>query len=79
MLSGQEPEGILGKNIDFEINSELSTEQIKSRQGDTPVGAFQIDDKNFDVTLAEIDRIIETAQSAKSTFLKSYSMGRYGN
>jgi hypothetical protein len=70
--------GKLFGTIDFQMNEKLSSEAVKQRTAETTVGEFQIDGKSYPVTLAEIDRIIETAQMAKSVFFKSYSMGRYG-
>jgi len=70
--------GKLFGSIDFTINENVSTEIVKQRKGDTTVGTFEIGGKSFKVTLAEINRIIETAEAAKSVFNKSYSMGRFG-
>lgn len=69
--------GSLFGSIDFNIDSNLTSDKIKNRRGDTVIGSFEIGGKTFPVTLAELDRIIETAESAKSTFFKSYTMGRY--
>tara|TARA_R110000822_G_scaffold128195_44_gene264031 strand:- start:32 stop:283 length:252 start_codon:yes stop_codon:yes gene_type:complete len=69
-----------GKNfgtIDFEINQNLTTDQISRKTAETVIGDFHIGGKVFQVSLAEIDRIIETATSAKSVFSKSYAMGRH--
>jgi len=70
--------GKLFGTIDFEVNEGLSVDVIKQRTADTPIGEFQIGGKTYNVTLAEINRIIETAENARSVFNKSYSMGRYG-
>lgn len=69
--------GKLFGTIDFEMNQELSSDLINKQYKDTVVGTFQIGGKEFPVTLAELERISETADNAKTTFLKSYSMGKY--
>lgn len=69
--------GKLFGTIDFELNDQVSSEVIKVKQQDTLIGEFLIGEKRFPVTLAELDRIIETAETARSVFHKSYSMGRY--
>lgn len=70
--------GKLFGTIDFEMNQSISSDIVRSRRDDVHVGEFQIGGKSFPVTYSELDRIIETAELAKSTFVKSYSMGRYG-
>ena len=70
--------GKLFGSIDFQLTDNATAEVIKQRRSDTTIGEFEIGGKSFPVTLAEIDRIIETAENARNTFLKSYSMGRYG-
>lgn len=69
--------GKLFGTIDFEFNEDLNSDTIERKYSNSPVGLFIIDNKEFPVTLNELDRIIETAENAKSVFLKSYSMGRY--
>ena len=69
--------GNLFGTIDFVLDENLSTERIRNKKSDTVVGNFEIAGKSYSITLAELDRIIETAEAAKSTFYKSYSMGRY--
>lgn len=70
--------GKLFNTIDFELYEDLTPDIIKTRKGDTTIGEFKIDGKSFPVTLEEICRIEETLATAKSVFLKSYKMGRYG-
>lgn len=69
--------GKLFGTIDFEMNEILSGEVIRQRKSDTTVGSFKIGQRSYDVTLAEIDRIIETMQAARDVFYKSYTLGRY--
>jgi hypothetical protein len=70
--------GKLFGTIDFDIKENINPDVIKQKRSDTIVGKFHIAGKSFEVTLAELDRIIETAETAKSSFQKSYSMGRFG-
>ena len=70
--------GKLFGSIDFDINTNLSAERVKETYMQTIAGTFKIGGKEFSVTLAELERISETADNAKSTFMKSYTMGRYG-
>lgn len=65
-------------SIDFELNQSLTVETIRSRKADTIVGTFHLDGREYPMTMAELDRIIETAEAAKNTFFKSYTMGKYG-
>ncbi len=69
--------GKLFGTIDFVINKDLNETIIKQRYKDTIIGEFHISGKEYTVTLAELDRIIETAENAKRVFFKSYGMGRY--
>lgn len=70
--------GKLFGTIDFEMNEQLSGEVIRQRRSDTKVGSLKIDGKEFGVTLAEVDRLIETLNSAKDVFYKGYTLGKYG-
>lgn len=69
--------GSLFGTIDFNLNENLSSDKIRNRKADTIIGNFEIGGNSYLITLAELDRIIETAESARSTFYKSYTMGRY--
>lgn len=70
--------GKLFGTIDFTLSDHLNPDIINKRYTDTTIGSFHIGGKEFEITLAELDRIVETAEVAKSSFLKSYSMGRFG-
>lgn len=63
--------------IDFNLNERLTSDLIRQKKSDMIVGTFEIGGHEYPLTLAELDRIIETAESAKSTLMKSYTMGRY--
>lgn len=70
----------LGKHfstIDFQMNEGLNGETIRKQRSDTVVGSLLIGDREYKLTLAEIDRLIETLHSAKDVFSKSYALGRY--
>lgn len=61
-------------SIDFEVNS-ASEATITTKKQDTNAGKFLIGGKEFDCTLAELDRIIETCQLAKLVFFQKYRFG----
>lgn len=69
--------GKLFGSIDFEIKTNISEELIRRQRSDLVVGSFFIGGKEYQVTLAEIDRIAETCEIAKTIFRKSYSMGSF--
>lgn len=58
-------------SIDFDVNS-TSKELLEVRGGKTVAGTFYIGGKQFELTLAELDRAIETLQTAKSTFYQKF-------
>jgi len=70
--------GAIFGTIDFEMNELLSGEVIRQRRSDTKVGSLKIDGREFTVTLAEVDRLIETLNAAKEVFYKGYTLGKYG-
>lgn len=61
--------------IDFDPRSGISREVLKLNRNDTVVGDFHIGGGVYNVTLAELDRIIETAISAKESFQRRYILG----
>ena len=63
--------GKLFHTIDFDVHS-ASKSVLEQRQMDTFAGNFIIGGKEFKVTLEELDRIIETCQTAKTVFLQKY-------
>ena len=69
--------GKLFGTIDFEMNENLSGPVIRQRQSDTTVGSLFIGERSFNLTIAEIERVIETLQNAREVFYKSYTLGRY--
>lgn len=64
-------------SIDFEINPDLTSEIVKSSTTKCKVGSFSISNKKFDLNLNEINRIIETLESAKEIYIKKYKLGIY--
>ena len=58
-------------SIDFDVNS-TSKERLELRGGKTIAGTFHIGGKEFELTLSELDRIIETLQTAKSIFYQKF-------
>lgn len=69
--------GPLFGSIDFEMNESLSGAVIRQRRGDTTIGSLKISGHSYNVTMNELERIIETLQSARDVFYKSYTLGRY--
>lgn len=67
--------GKLFGSIDFEVAS-TSKRILESRQENATAGTLQIGGKEFQVTLAELDRIIETCQNAKMVFFQKYRFGK---
>lgn len=61
-------------SIDFELNS-VSQAVLELRRQDTKAGKFLIGGKEYECTLAELDRIIETCQLAKQSFFQKYRFG----
>lgn len=67
----------LGRNfstIDFEVNP-ASRHNLKVKGEDAIAGKLLIGGKEFNCTLAELDRIIETCQLAKTVFWQKYRLG----
>lgn len=64
-------------SIDFKLKQNISQELIKRQKPDLVIGSFYIAGKEIPVTLAELDRISETCEIAKSVFRKNYIMGSY--
>ena len=69
--------GKLYHSIDFELNDNLTNEEIKNNQYEPIVGKFLIGDKVFSVTCSELKYIMETAYTAHEIYLKSYKLGMY--
>ena len=67
--------GNLFGSIDFEVSS-TSKGLLESRGENATAGKFLIGGKEFQVTLAELDRIVETCQTAKSVFFQKYRFGK---
>jgi hypothetical protein len=61
-------------SIDFEVGP-ISHAVLELNRQDTKAGKFLIGGKEFDCTLAELDRIIETCQTAKEVFFQKYRLG----
>jgi hypothetical protein len=72
--------GQLWPTIDFEhrASGELNADAIQQRYTDTVIGDFLIGGKRFQITLKEIERVIETLQTAQQVFRQKYRMGAYG-
>jgi len=76
---GQDPKktrhlGSLFNTIDFEV---ASSNKAISETGkkNTPAGTLQIGGKEFNLTIGELDHLIETCQLAKNTFFQKYRFG----
>jgi len=67
----------LGKyihSIDFEVVTPNKT-TLERLGGGTVAGKLSIGNKEFELTLAELDRISETCQIAKQVFNQKYKFG----
>lgn len=60
-------------SIDFEVKSTSKLGIQRTGQG-TPAGKLTIGTKEFELSLAELDRLIETCQNAKTIFFQKYRM-----
>ena len=61
-------------SIDFELKS-TSKALLETKGNKTIAGTFHIGGRQFELTLAELDRVIETCQSAKTTFWQKFRFG----
>lgn len=67
--------GRLFGSIDFEVAS-TSKPVLESRGENATAGTLLIGGKEFQVTLAELDRIVETCQTAKTVFFQKFRFGK---
>ena len=63
--------------VDFECNPDITAKQFKDDLKNITAGQFEIGGKKFDITWAEMTRIIETLQDAQEALVKSYRYGAY--
>lgn len=82
MTNGMNPKkverfGRLFGTIDFEVSNTLTNEQLQKTGRRSIVGEFKIGGHSFPITLEELDRLIETAESATSVINKGYRIGRF--
>lgn len=61
-------------SIDFEVSS-VSKAVLEGKKQDTKAGKLLIGGREFECSLAELDRIIETCQTAKTVFFQKYRFG----
>lgn len=61
--------------IDFEVST-TSKRLLEQRQEQIFIGKFQIDGKEYQLTLEELDRIIETCQLAKTIYLQKLRLNQ---
>lgn len=66
--------GKLYGTIDFETVP-VSRDQILASKTDTVVGVLSIGSEQYRVSIAELDRIADTATRAKEVAIKKYSFG----
>jgi hypothetical protein len=75
----QEKTKSLGKNfhtIDFDFNDAFSKTDYLDKNNRIPVGAFYIGNSQFNISMAELERIGETIENAKDVLFKKYKLGR---
>jgi hypothetical protein len=68
--------GELFGTIDFDVVEHPSKQQLDRFGNDTIAGKFHIGGKEFQLTLAELDRIVETCNIAKTVFFQKYRFNR---
>jgi hypothetical protein len=66
--------GEVFNTIDFELNPALTSEAVKHRATQTIVGNLTIGNRTTKLNLKEIDKIIETLESAKDVYFKKYKL-----
>lgn len=66
--------GHLFSTIDFDVESSNKS-ILEARGKNTTAGTLQIGGKEFKLTLGELDHLIETCQTARSTFFQKYRFG----
>tara|TARA_B100000085_G_scaffold245513_1_gene238716 strand:- start:184 stop:450 length:267 start_codon:yes stop_codon:yes gene_type:complete len=66
-------------SIDFTINESLSANAIKTDLKNQPAGEFEIGGRKYELTWAEMNRIIETMQDGQDAIMKTYRYGLYNN
>ena len=70
--------GKLFHTIDVNLDENLHSEGIKKLNKDTTVGCFEIGNSSFNITVNELERIVETSNKAIEVFYKKYQLGLYG-
>jgi len=67
--------GKIFATIDFERNEKYLSEQYRNRDKAAPCGTFTIGGKEFQVSVAELRKIAETAEAGAEIVEKSYKLG----
>jgi len=65
--------------IDFEVNEDVSAKVFANNPSKPPVGEFIIGNRNFEVTIDELELIEQTAKDARETIMKRYRLGLMGH
>lgn len=68
--------GNLFGTIDFDVIDHPNKTQLERFGNDTLAGTLQIGGKEFQLTLAELDRIVETCNIAKTVFFQKYRFNK---
>lgn len=68
--------GNLFGTIDFNVIEHPNKTQLERFGNDTLAGTLQIGGKEFELTLAELDRIVETCNIAKTVFFQKYRFNK---
>lgn len=62
-------------SIDFVTKNGITRSDLRRDKLDTVVGTFTIGGVDFNLTISELDRIIETGNAAKEVFIRKYTLG----
>jgi len=62
-------------SIDFTTKNGVTRSDLQRDKLDVVVGAFTIGGHEFNITLSELDRILETGNAAKEVFIRKYTLG----
>ena len=59
----------------IEVCKPPTKQDFNRNQENVPVGKFKIGSNSYDLTLSELNQLIETCNVAKTTFFQKYRLG----
>lgn len=67
--------GPIFNSIDFDVINPPNKTTLERRGNQTQAGTFHIGGKTFNLTIGELERIVETLNIAKTVFWQRYRFG----